>query len=449
MKWKLILPALEEAKGKYFRSIKYSLFPPLGLATIAGYIPPEDDIQIVDEHVEDILLNDNPDIVLISVYITNAYRAYDLADYYLQKGITVILGGLHVSSLPEEASMHATSIVIGPGDHIFAEVIKDIKTGNLKKNYKSQRRDLDDIPPIRRDLIDFRKYLVKNSIVITRGCPYICDFCYKESFFQGGKSYYTYSLDRALAEIDTLKGKHLFFLDDNILTETEFTKDLFRELMGRKRIFQGAGTVKGILNEELISLAAKAGLKSIFVGFESINKENMAKTKLHNYSYDYDKACSILDNYGIKINGSFVFGMDEDDKDVFKRTVDWAVNKGITTATFHVQTPYPGTALYAKLESENRIISKNWNIYNTRNAVFKPAKMTANELEKGYLQSYKDFYSFSNIFKSAGVHKSLCKKLSSLFYSLGWKKAKGFWEVLIALRRLHYSLPALESVLKN
>lgn len=449
MKWKLILPALEEAKNKYRHSLKYSLFPPLGLATIAGYIPKDDDIEIVDEHVDKIFLEDNPDIVLISVYITNAYRAYYLADYYLQKGKKVILGGLHTSSLPEEASSHATSIVIGPGDHIFAEVVKDIKSGNLKKTYKSQRRDLNEIPDVRRDLIDLKKYLIKNSIVITRGCPYDCDFCYKKPFFSGGTSYYTYTLDRAISEIDSLKGRHLFFLDDNILTETDFTIELFKELLWRNRIFQGAGTVKGILNEKLISLAAKAGLKSIFVGFESINKENMIKTKNHNYSYDYDKACDILNHYGIKINASFVFGMDEDDKDVFDRTVDWAVSKGITTATFHIQTPYPGTDLYKRLESENRIISKNWTMYNTRNSVFNPAKMTASELEAGYRQAYKNFYSFSNIFKSASAHKNLSKKMSSLLYSIGWKKAEIFWELLIAIKRLRYSIPALESVLKN
>ena len=449
MKWKLILPALEEANGKYWRSIKYSLFPPLGLATLAGYIPAEDDIRIADEHVEKISLDDDPDIVLIEVYITNAYRAYKIADHYLKLNKKVILGGLHATSLPDEAIKHASSVVIGPGDHIFAQVVKDIKSNSLKQFYTSERRDLENIPPIRRDLIDIKKYLVHNSIVISRGCPYSCGFCYKEPFFKDGKSYYTYTLDKALEEIDSLKGSHLFFLDDNILAETQFTQDLFIELSHRKRIIQGAGTIKGILNEKLILNAAKAGLKSLFVGFESINKKNMASLKKHNYNYDYNKAIDILNDYGIKINASFVFGMDKDDKDVFEKTVEWAVSKGITTATFHVMTPYPGTALYKQLESENRIISQDWSLYNTRNVVFQPAKMTISELEEGYRKSYKDFYSYSNIFKSALNHKTPGKKLSSLCYSLGWKKMEKVWEFIIMLKKLSYSIPSLEYVLKN
>jgi radical SAM superfamily enzyme YgiQ (UPF0313 family) len=450
MYWKLILPALEEATGKYYRSIKYSLFPPLGLATIAGYIPCEHKIKLIDEHVDTLQFDDEPDIVLIQVYITNAYKAYKIADHYLKLNKIVILGGLHVTSLPEEAAPHASSIVTGPGDHVFKEVVSDILSGSLKKHYRAETRNLSDIPPIRRDLIDFRKYLVRNSLVVSRGCPYSCDFCYKESFFDGGQSYYTYSLDKALEEIDSLSGKHLFFLDDNILAENKFTIDLFNELIPRKRIIQGAGTIKGINNEKLIRLAAKAGLKSIFVGFESINRENMLKTnKKHNYDSDYDKAISILNEYGIKINGSFVFGMDDDDRDVFSKTVEWAVERGITTATFHVMTPYPGTKLYAKLESQNRILSKDWSLYNTRNAVFKPEKMSVEELEYGYKWSYGQFYSIKSILSSSMAHKKASKKISSFIYSLAWKKMEPLWEMIIKLKKLSYSVPVLEEVLRN
>jgi radical SAM superfamily enzyme YgiQ (UPF0313 family) len=450
MYWKLILPALEEAEGKYWRSIKYSLFPPLGLATIAGYIPFGHKIKIIDEHIDKISFEDDPGIVLIQVYITNAYRAYQIADYYLKIGKIVVLGGLHVTSLPDEAIQHATSVVLGPGDHIFRDVVNDILSKNIKKIYFSSRRDLLNIPSVRRDLLNLNKYLVRNSLVVTRGCPFSCDFCYKESFFINGKSYYTYSLDRALEEIDSLDGKHLFFLDDNLLAENKFTEDLFAELSKRNRLLQGAGTIQGINNEKIIKLAAKAGLKSLFVGFESINKENMIKTnKQHNYHSDYDKAISIMNNYGIKINASFVFGMDEDDKDVFKKTTEWAIERGITTATFHVLTPYPGTKLFKKLEMEGRIISKDWTLYNTRNVVFQPQKMEIKDLEDGYWWSYKNFYSLGSIFKSSSVHKKNSKKISSFFYSFGWKKMEPIWEIIVRLKKLRYSIPILETILKN
>jgi len=450
LKWKLVLPALEEAQNEYYRSIKYSLFPPLGLASLAGYIPEDHDVIIVDEHVESIAFNDEPDVVCIQVYITNSKRSYELADHYLTRGKIVILGGLHVTSLPDEARQHASAIVIGPGDHIFGKVVQDVINGRLKPQYQAQSRTLNGIPVLRRGLIKRYRYLIPNSIVVSRGCPYSCDFCYVNNFFGNGKSYYTYKISQALSEIDSLKGKHLFFLDDNLLTENKFTVDLFMELKKRNRICQGAGTVKSILNEKLIHLAAEAGLKSLFVGFESINKINLKNVnKKHNVYVDYDKAIDILHYYGIKINGSFVFGMDDDEKDVFERTTDWAIEKGMTTATFHVLTPYPGTPLYNKLASENRILTRNWTKYNTRNVVFKPARMSVDELERGYWNSYTDFYKYSSIWKSAMIQGSISRKISSLAYSIGWKKIEPLWEFMVKYEKLKYALPLFVSVLRR
>jgi radical SAM superfamily enzyme YgiQ (UPF0313 family) len=203
MKVKLILPALTEAESPYWRPIKYSLFPPLGLATLAAHLSPEDEIELLDQHVESINLNDDPDLVIIQVYITNAYRSYALADHYRVNGAYVILGGLHVTSLSEEAEKHADSIFLGPGDQTFPQFLKDFKGGRPRKRYFAQERTIQNIPPLRRDLIKRHLYLVPNSIVVTRGCPHHCTFCYKDSFFQGGKSFYTQAVDDALAEIFT------------------------------------------------------------------------------------------------------------------------------------------------------------------------------------------------------------------------------------------------------
>src|SRR5258708_8985973 len=194
MKIKMILPALTEAKSPFWRPIKYSLFPPLGLATLAGYCSPDDEIDLQDEHVEEIFRDDAPDLVVIQVYITNAYRAYELADHYRNKGVYVCLGGLHVSSLPEEASQHADSIFIGPGEDTFPEFLQDFQHKCPKKVYRNKERDIAGIPPIRRDLIRRSRYLVPNSIVVSRGCPHHCDFCYKDAFFEGGRSFYTLKL---------------------------------------------------------------------------------------------------------------------------------------------------------------------------------------------------------------------------------------------------------------
>src|SRR5512132_1004662 len=234
---KLILPALTEATGPYWRPIKYSLFPPLGLATLAAFLDPEDEAVIVDEHVERLTLDDQPDLVIIQVYITNAYRAYQIADHYRARGSYVLLGGLHVTSLPDEAAPHADTIFIGPGEHTFPQFLQDLAAGAPQRRYESAVRTLEALPPIRRDLIQRHRYLVPNSIVVSRGCPHHCTFCYKDGFFAGGRSFYTQQVDDALAEIARLPGRHLYFLDRKRLSTdyadyTDLSQN--RSVLGRR-----------------------------------------------------------------------------------------------------------------------------------------------------------------------------------------------------------------------
>ena len=327
MKMKFILPALTEAESPLRRPIKYSLFPPLGLATLAAYLDSSEEAEIVDQHIEELSLDDYPDIVAIEVYITNAKRAYKIADHYRCKGIFVILGGLHVTSLPNEASKHADAIFLGSAEESFPRFLKNYRRRAPQERYFSSQRSLIGIPPIRRDLIKRGLYLVPNSIVVTRGCPHHCEFCYKDAFFKNGrKSFYTQSVDDAISEIGRLPGRHLYFLDDHLLGHRRFATDLFREMQSIGRIFQGAATVDSILRGDLIEKAADAGLRSIFIGFESLNPDNLKQTnKKQNINRDYDRVINRLHELGIMINGSFVFGLDSDDSEVFKRTVDWAV----------------------------------------------------------------------------------------------------------------------------
>ena len=450
MKVKMILPALAEAESPFWRPIKYSLFPPLGLATLAAYLSPDDEIDLQDQHVETLNLNDNPDLVIIQVYITNAYRAYKIADHYREQGAYVILGGLHVTSLPHEAAPHADSIFLGPGEETFPRFLKDFRNRTPQKVYNSAIRTLDKIPPIRRDLIKRKRYLVPNSIVVTRGCPHHCDFCYKDAFFEGGKTFYTQLVDDALAEIERLPGRHLYFLDDHLLGNAKFATELFEGMKGMNRVFQAAATVDSILRGNLIEKAAEAGLRSLFVGFETFSPVNLKQSnKKQNLQKDYIEAVNRLHSLGIMINGSFVFGLDDDDKDVFKRTVDWGVQNSITTSTYHVLTPYPGTKLYKDMEQQGRILTKNWDLYDTRNVVYQTTKLTADELKDGYNWAYKEFYSWENIFKASLSHESHKHKLKHLMYSGGWKKFEPVWNFLIKTKNLNNILPVLESVLSK
>ncbi len=388
----MILPALAEAESPYWRPIKYSLFPPLGLATLAAYLSSDDEIDLQDQHVEKLNLNDEPDLVLIQVYITNAFRAYKIADHYRDKGAYVLLGGLHVTALPNEASLHADTIFLGPAEESFPRFLEDFRNKKPQKIYRSMVRTLQGIPPVRRDLIKRNKYLVPNSIVVTRGCPHHCDFCYKDAFFEGGKSFYTQLVDEALSEIDRLPGRHLYFLDDHLLGNPRFASELFEGMRGMNRVFQGAATIASILNGDLIEKAAEAGLRSVFVGFETFSPENLKQSnKKQNLSRDYSEAVKRLHSLGIMINGSFVFGLDHDDKDVFRRTVDWGVQNAITTSTYHILTPYPGTRLFSDMEKAGRILSRNWDLYDTRHVVYQTTLLSADELKQGYDWAYKKF----------------------------------------------------------
>lgn len=444
----MILPALAEAESPFWRPIKYSLFPPLGLATLAAYLDPGDDVDLQDQHVERLRLDDEPDLVIIQVYITNAYRAYAIADHYRAKGAYVCLGGLHVTSLPEEAAPHADSIFLGPGEHTFPAFLKDFRAGRPKPRYESAVRSLEGMPPVRRDLIKRDRYLVPNSIVVSRGCPHHCDFCYKDAFFSGGKGFYTQAVDAALAEIDRLPGRHLYFLDDHLLGNVRFASALFDGMKGMDRVWQAAGTVDSVLRGDLLRKAADAGLRSLFVGFETFSPENLKQSnKKQNLQRDYEAAVQRLHDHGVMINGSFVFGLDDDGPDVFARTVEWGVRNAITTSTYHVLTPYPGTRLFRDMEAQGRIVTRDWDRYDTRHVVYRPTKLRPEQLEAGYWWAYSHFYSWPNIVRASLRHDSAKHMLKHFAYTAGWKKFEPVWNFLIKTRHLNDMLPVLEAIL--
>jgi radical SAM superfamily enzyme YgiQ (UPF0313 family) len=444
----MILPALVEAKSPYWRPIKYSLFPPLGLATLAGYLPEDWEVEIQDEHVETLCLDDSPDLVVIQVYITSAYRAYEIADLYRERGSYVVLGGLHVTSLPHEAAHHADSIFIGPGEDTWPRFIQDFQKGDQEKIYISRRRTLIGVPRPRRDLIKKHLYLVPNSIVVSRGCPHKCDFCYKDAFFAGGKSFYSQQVDEALYEIESLPGKHLYFLDDHLMGNMKFASALFEGMKGMGRLWQAAATVNSILIPGLLEKAADSGLRSLFVGFESINPSNLKQQgKIQNLGKDYDRVIRRLHDLGIMINGSFVFGMDNDRPSIFDQTVHWAIERGIETATFHVLTPYPGTVLYQRLNQQKRIYHHNWNLYDTRHVVFSPARMTPDVLQAGYWRAYKEFYKWKSIGRAAITKASLFQMARHMAYAGGWKKFEWLWNLVIKSKQVSQTRPLLEAIL--
>jgi len=203
-----------------------------------------------------------------------------------------------------------------------------------------------------------------------------------------------------------------------------------------------------VLKPGLLEKAALSGLRSLFVGFETLNPTNLLQQhKYQNLNRDYSTAIRRLHDLGIMVNASFVFGMDDDDESVFDRTVEWAIQQGVETATFHILTPYPGTALHKRIQAEGRITNSNWDLYDTRHTVFRPRRLTAEALEAGYWRAYRDFYRWGNIIQSAGAHEFLLDRLRHLAYAGGWKKFEPMWDWVIRAKRVTNLLPMLETVL--
>jgi len=444
----MILPALLEATDPGFRPIKYALFPPLGLASLASYLSPDDEVTLQDEHVQRLDLDDDPDLVVMSVYITSARRAYQIADRYRARGAHVALGGLHVTALPDEAAQHADTVFIGPGEGIWQQFLADLRAGCPRPRYAGGLRTLIGVPPVRRELIDRARYLCPNSIVVSRGCPHHCDFCYKDAFYEGGRSFYTQAVDDALEEIGRLPGRHVYFLDDHLFGNPRFARELFSGMRGMGRVFQGASTVNAVLRGDLIERAAEAGMRSVFVGFETLDPGNLAAHgKRQNLAHDYDAVIRRAHDNGVMINGSFVFGLDEDGPDVFDRTVEWAISRGVETATFHIMTPYPGTALHRRVKADGRILHDDWNRYDTRHVVYQPKHLSPGQLERGYARAYREFYRWRAVWRSSSRQPTLPQRARHLAYAGAWKHFEPVWDVLIRSRRVNAALPLLEATL--
>ena len=387
----LILPALQEVFGSEFRRIKYSLVPPLSLLTVAG-LTPEDRYEIIvrDEHVESIDVAEDVDLVAMTVYVSSAHRAYALAERYRRRGAKVVLGGIHPSTLPAEAAEHADAVCTGPAEPVWGDILRDFENGALKKFYRGRPEGSAAlVAPARRDLMNPNAYLVRNTMVTSRGCPHCCSFCYKSSFW-GPRYYEARPMDRIERELASLDGQFVFFLDDNLLGNRHHARALFRVLRGSGIVWQASSSIDAAQDPSFLDEAYAAGCRSLFVGFESISPENLRNAnKRTNVAADYPEAIRRFHDAGIMLNGSFVLGFDCDGPDVFDRTLEFGIENKLETGTFHVLTPYPGTAGFAQMEAEGRLLHRNWSLHDTRHAVFRPRRMTPEQLlEKPIIQGW-------------------------------------------------------------
>lgn len=443
----LILPSLQQLDNYEFRLIKYSRFPPLSLLTIAS-LTPDDRWEVIvrDEHIESSDVEGHVDLVGIQTYISSSGRAYQLADRWRQRGAKVVLGGLHPTSLPDEAASHADAICTGPAETVWRQILDDFEHGRLKKLYQGRRQGSAELAPApRRDLMNPRGYLIRNTMVTSRGCPHSCDFCYKSSFW--GPSYYeARPIDRIERELADVDDGLVFFLDDNLLANRRHARAMFDLLRGSGIVWQAAASLDVADDPAYLEEAYDAGCRSLFVGFESISAENMRNNnKPVNATADYAQACRRFHDAGIMINGSFVFGFDHDGPDVFDRTVEFAIEGKILTATFHVLTPLPGTRAFERLDADGRILHRKWAYYDTDHAVFRPRHMTPEQLESGHKRAYRDFLTYGSILRRSFGLPGALKRIA---YNVAWAKVDPLWVAIIRAGLMPFATRIFTRVLR-
>jgi radical SAM superfamily enzyme YgiQ (UPF0313 family) len=388
----LILPTWK--KEKWQKGLR---MPELTLPVLAALTPPDIEVIVTEEEIEDVTYKDQVELVGISYMTPLAERAYEIADEYRRRGAKVVLGGIHASALPEEASRHADAVVIGEAENVWAPLIEDFRANRLKTIYQAaELSDLRNLPIPRRDLQKQGMTFSPYSIQTTRGCPFGCHFCSVTKFFGGTFRYRP--VEDIVREIESSNKKTWIFVDDNIVGNPAYATQLFRALIPLKIRWAGQSVLHLAKNKELLELAAKSGCLGLFIGFESLNELSLQSVnKAGNKVKDYEENARKLHDHGILILASFMFGLDHDDKSVFEKTLDFLVKNKFVAASLPILVPYPGTKLYRKFEEEGRILTRDWSKYDFGNVVFKPKLMEPEVLAEGAAWATREFYSRSSI----------------------------------------------------
>ncbi len=393
---RLVAPA---NRGNGDAPYKKGLFPPLGLAAVAAVTPPDRwEVEAVDEAVEPHHFDRPADLVGITGITSVAPRAYEVARQYRRRGVPVVMGGMHASALPEEALRHVDAVVVGEAEGVWHEVLRDAEIGEMKGVYSSSERPcLSQLPFPRLGIFDPDRYLTVNLVQTSRGCPNACSFCAVSRFF--GRSYRVRPIKQVLKEIEALGEKMVLFVDDNIAGHRSRAKELFRQMAQLEIQWFGQASLAIARDEEMLDLAADSGCVGLFIGFESLSDANLKQVgkAAVNRVEDFLESIKKIHQRGIGIEGAFIFGLDDDDDTVFRRTIQFARRAGLALAQFGILTPFPGTPLYESLDTAGRIVDTDWSRYTISNAVSMPLKMSRQALEDGFNWAYREFYSYRSV----------------------------------------------------
>jgi len=391
--------AMHRYNGSFGRGLHYA---PLTMTTLAALVPEKLNAELViyDETVQPIPINLEADIVLITAITGTSPRAYKYCDYFRSRGITVFLGGVQPTLDPIEAKKHCDSLFTGVADHTFPQALQDYANGTLQPIYRQSHENitLANRPVPRRDLLKPKAYITVNSVEAVRGCPLPCNFCAYPSAF--GKKILFRPIEDVIGEIKQLKGKYVLFPDVNLIADMEYAKKLFTAMIPLKKKWFGLTTSSVGFDKEFFKILGKSGCKGLLIGFESVNQTAQGYiNKNINKTNNYEALIKQLHDIGILINGCFAFGGDDDNKDVFERTVEQVIQLRIDLPRYSILTPFPNTELYRDLFSQGRIFEHNLAMYDVEHVVFKPKNMTIEELYQGTEWAWRETYKTANILK--------------------------------------------------
>ncbi len=416
MKILLISPTVDSEQ----RFNKELMIPQLALYILEGLTPPEYDVKIIEEETTDINLEEECNLVGISCMTANAPRAYELCQEFRIRGKTVILGGVHPTILPDEAMQHADCVVVGEAEGVWETLLKDFQNNNLKRKYNEPTPDLGKYIPKNYNKINNKSQFKLIPIMTTRGCPYNCDFCCVTNLF--GKKIRHVPIENVVREIQESGVKNFIFLDDNIIGNPKYAKELFRAIKPLKIKWVGQASVSLLVkDDELMQLAAQSGCKSLFFGIESVSEEQLqTMPKALKEIKHLESALKKIKKAGILFHASMIFGFDNDTKEIFDETTRFLIKNKISSVTFNVLTPYPGTKIYEDFKNKNRLITKDWRYYDHNTVVFKPKNMTPKELQIGKIITRKKFYSLPSVLKR--LLGNLCNPILYLTMNYGQMK---------------------------
>ena len=374
-------------------------FQQITMPYLAAFVPHHWTVLHVDEAVEPVSFETPADLVAITFHTPSAPHAFDIASRFRERGIPVALGGPHVTLVPEEAQAHGDIIFVGEAEMQWPQFLADFESGHFQQRYTClDPPSLTQVPMSRKDLFHRRDH-TSGVLFATRGCAYHCDFCTLAVMYQ--RCVRKRAIAAVAQEYGSFRGKVIILWDDNIASDIEYAKELFRTLIPYNKWWSSQASIHAAEDAEFLELAARSGCKQLFLGFESISQASVnGVSKGFNCVDRYAEAMERIHAHGISVQAGIVFGFDGDTDSIFDETLDFLEVTGVQNATFNILTPFPGTRLYKRLESEGRILTRDWARYNGRaNVVFQPKQMTQETLLQGYQRANRRFYSWRSISK--------------------------------------------------